>query len=86
MTVVGSDYPRIEAGQDKTDATGRFDVVFPTPFPGKGYSIQVSCKGFYIVTWTNKGAAGFRIRSRDTSGANAPDVTVSWTATKNVSS
>jgi hypothetical protein len=77
-----------KSGRATTDASGLYTVTFTTPLINDQYSIALSVReqgvgGGVIAYFNNRSATGFTIQTRRaTSGMPAPDIDVSWLATR----
>lgn len=80
MAIQEASIPLIKAGQGTTDSSGILDVLFATPFPSDRYSIAVETQQACIQNIPQRSATGFRIKTRDFTGADKANVGCTWIA------
>jgi len=76
-----------KSGKATTNALGRAEIIFATPFIDNNYSITLTCEEpssppVCIPFSRNQMPGGFYIRVRAVDGAPKPNVAVSWLATR----
>lgn len=80
MPIQESRIPLMKTGQGTTDANGVLDITFATPFPDAAYSVAVETQQPCIQNIPIRTSTGFRIKTRNFTGANQANVGCTWIA------